>query len=330
MSTEQRDVRPFVGPPALEALLRRSVLRFGVHEMSAGDGVVVEEHEFLHSPARFELAKSSDDLKAAIAAAHDALAAIEVSAEQVGFAIILQSSYLKILDVWLDVPLAGLLGMQPHFDLTSPTRPDPFRTPQSGCSVEALFYFRGDRPRRPMQPWRYGTWLARGTFEISTDLAFTGFTPQPLTAAEKVAKKLAPKTARFVTLNGSSPFEEGLTEDSVEVWCDADLLAKMSASPKAAASVALQRQLFVDAVAAIVHAARSESQTLESSGWADVQRSLLGRVVAAIVPSGGGEAARQAACIGYLEMIKNDPARFLSYVEETAGLLGSYDSVLGG
>lgn len=330
MSTEQRDVRPFTGPAALEALLRQSILRFGVQSIESGDKKVVEEHEFINSPARLELARSPEELQNAVRASRSAFETLGIEETEVGFAIILQSSFLKILDVWMNVSLAELLTREPHFDLTSAGRPDALRSPRSGCTIEAIFYYRGNRTPRPKQPWRYGTWIARGTFEVSTELAFAGFTPQPLTASEKAAKKLAPKATRYITLNGNSPLESRLGEAAVEVWCDADLLATMSASPKAPSSVALQRQLFVDAIATIISAARDEAPALASAGWADVEESLLGRVVEAIAPSGGSKAARSAACSGYLEMIKVDPARFMTYVEETAGLLGSYETALGG
>jgi hypothetical protein len=181
-----------------------------------------------------------------------------------------------------------------------------------------------------MQPWRYGTWLARASFEVVTDLAFTGFTPQPLTAAIKAEKGLAPRTARYVTLGSVSPFEKGIAEDVVEVWCDADLLAKMSANSKALGSAALQRQLFVDAIAAIVNSAAAETSILASATWSDVENTLLGRAISVVTPSGTTEAARLATCATYLEMVKKDPAVFISYAEDVSGLLGSYDSVAGG
>jgi hypothetical protein len=101
----------------------------------------------------------------------------------------------------------------------------------------------------------------------------------------------------------------------------------MSASPKSKASVALQRQLFVDTIVAVVHAARLDPE-LTTSAWPDVKDSLLGRVISAVAPKTGNEEAKSAACGTYLEMIRTDPAKFVAFAEEAAGLLSAVNDGL--
>jgi hypothetical protein len=133
---------------------------------------------------------------------------------------------------------------------------------------------------------------------------------------------------RYITLGGVSPLEEGIGENSVEVWVDADLLAKMSATPRGKTSTALQRQLFVDAIANVVHSARSES-ALADLGWLDVKDSLLGRVIEVVAPSSSSVEVHTAACVSYLNMVKTHPARFLAFAEESAGVTSAFEAGMG-
>ncbi len=328
MSTEQRDVRPFAHVGALDDLLHRSTLRVGLETVENDGKVVLDEDVFLRARVTLILASDVATIDAAVGAAASDLASLDVSADDLAFAVVLSSGYLKIAEFACQAPLVELAGLGHEIDLSGSVRPSALRSPRAGCQVEALIYLAKERPRQPLRPWRFGTWISRASFELVTEHGYSGFTPKPLTAAKKVELKLPAKTVRFIVL-GDSPLEQGVTEDSVEVWFDADLLAKMSATPKGKTSVALQRQLFIDAVAAVV-AAAGRHPDLNKSGWADVKDTLLGRVVAAVAPSSHSEEARARACMSHLELIKSDPAKFLTYAEEAAGLAAAYDSMLEG
>lgn len=329
MSTEHRDVRPFASIPALDHLLRHAVLRYGMEEVEAGGRVILEEDVFLRAPARLVLAKDTDDVAKAVENSLAALSALDLSVDDLSFAIVISSSYLKNTEFRARVPLRELADLGPVIELSSEPRPAPFRSPRAGCTVEALVYLSTARSNLPLRPWRFGTWLARAEFEVVTEHVFTGFTPKPLTPKIKQDLGLPPKAMRYITLGGASPLEEDVSEDSVEVWFDADLLAKMSAMPRSKASVALQRQLFVDAITAVVSAARVEDGFMNVA-WPDVKDTLLGRVVQAVAPSSGNEDVRNAACANYLQMIKDDAAKFLAFAEEAAGLVAAHDAELEG
>jgi len=328
VSTEQRDVRPFASIPELDDLFKSAVLRYGIVEIESGGRAILDEDAFVRAPVELVLATNVGSLAASLERSHDALAELDLSLDDVSFVVAISSSYLKSVEFRSQVAMSAVVDVGTAITLSSEPRPAPFLSPRSGCTVEVLAYLSSPRSKAPLRPWRFGTWLARGVFEVVTEQHFTGFTPKPLTTQKKGEFKLSPKAMRYITL-AASPLEEGITEDSVEVWFDADLLAKASAISTGKASMAMQRQLFVDAVSAVVHAAKAEPE-LAGAGWADVRNTLLGRVVLAVAPTSGNEDVRNAACTSYLEMIKTDPAQFLSFAEEAAGLVAAFDSALEG
>jgi hypothetical protein len=329
VSTEQRDVRPFASVEAFDFLLKHAVVRVGAELVETAGSLVLEEDVFLRSNVSLNLASDASAVAKAVEAASSDLESLELEVDDLAFAVVLSSGYLKIAEFQHQMPLSELAGAGPSLLLSGPPRPAALRSPRAGCQIEALIYLATERSRRPLRPWRYGTWIANARFALLTQHAFTGFTPKPLTPEKKAELSLPPKTVRYISLGGASPVEDGVMEDSVEVWFDADLLAKMSANPKSKASVALQRQLFVDAIASIVSQSKV-TENFDQQTWADLQDTLLGRVVALVAPSHANEGARTAACMTYLQMIQERPAHFLAYAEEAAGLIGALDAELGG
>ena len=328
MSTEQRDVRPFAPVAALDHLFKHARLKVGSDVFEAGATAVLEDDVFQRAGVSLELASDSGVIAAALAASTPDFEDLGLTVDDLAFAVVLSSSYLKISEFVHRVPLSQLAGAGPHFVLSGSPRPSALRTPRSGCQVDVLVYLDVQKPQVPLRPWRFGTWISRASFSLTTHHAFAGFTPKPLTAEMKLELGLPPKTVRYIVLGDESPLTEGVGEDSVEVWFDSDLLAMMSLNPKGKTSVALQRQLFVDAIAAVVAESRVSEQ-FDVMSWADVKDSLLGRVVALVAPKSGNEDARTSACVNYLEMVKHQPAKFMAYAEEAAGLINALGELEG-
>ena len=324
MSTEQRDMRPFSPVEALDGLAAAIRLRVGDELLEPGGGKILDESVYLHTPVTVVLPGRAD-VSAAVDAAAAELEELELTLDDVKFVVVMSSGYLKLLDFAGESALGDLPKASSEIHLTKGSRPRALRAPHGGCTVEVLFYLANEKPKKTGRPWRYATWLAKASFELSTEQAFRGFTPRPLTATEKADRKLSPKTVRYITLDNNSPIEPDLTEDLVEVWIDADLLAQMSIAPKSKSSVALQRQFFVDAVAAVVSAAVA-LPTLAGLGWSDIKETILGRVVSMVAPSSTKPEVRETACQNYLDMLKENPAQFMSYVEAAAGLSSAFEA----
>ena len=327
MSSEQRDIRPVGSVSAFDDLLNGSSLLVGDQRYDHDERVILEEISFLNSPVAIDLG-GHDKVVEALAAAKAELDSLDLELDHLEFAVILSSSYLRILEFRHKMPLAQLASTANPLILSSGKRPDALRAPRSGCTIELTIHLAQQRPRQPLKPWRVGSWISRASWALTTDLAFTGFTPKPLTAEKKKEMSLPQRATRYITLT-SSPLDPDVNEDSVELWFDADLLAKISANPRTKLAVALQRQLFVDAVAAVVNHSR-HLDGFASLAWADVKDTLLGRVVSVVGPNHSNEAARDLACTGFLEDLKSDPARFMTLVEDAAGLTAAYEAGLDG
>ncbi|MEQ1698532.1 MAG: hypothetical protein ABMA25_00385 [Ilumatobacteraceae bacterium] len=313
---------------AFEDLLDKAILLVGGEQIEAGGRKILDESEFLNSRVSLRLGDPVA-VSSAIAAAKGDLEHLGVTVEQLDFGVFLTSSYLKISEVRHRMRLQDLGSAVPDLHLTTPTRPAALRSPRSGCTIEACIVLATQQPQQPLRPWRLGSWVCRRSWDLTSEVAFTGFTPRPLTPEVRARLKLGAKAVRYITLDGVSPLEEGFGEDAVQVWFDADLMAKMSANPKSKASVALQYQLFLDAVLAIVTESRMGEQ-FDLMSWDEIERTILGRIIGMLVPVSAGEVARKSACASYLDMLKSDVARFMSHVEDAIGVASALNAGLDG
>ena len=324
MSIEQRDMRPFSPVDALDRIADAIRLRVGDELLEPGGGKILDESVYLHTPVNVVL-PGRVVIEEELEAARADLERLDLAADDVKFVVVMSSGYLKLLDFAAECLLGDLSKVPSEIHLTKGGRPRALQAPHGGCTIEVLFYLANEKPKKTGRPWRYATWLAKSTFELATEQAFRGFTPKPLTAAEKAARALSPKTVRYITLDNNSPIEPDLTEDLVEVWIDSDLLAQMSVAPKSKSSVALQRQFFVDAVAAVVSAAVA-LPGIADLGWSEIKETILGRVISMVAPSNSKPEVRESACKVYLDMLKTNPPQFMSYVEAAAGLSTAFEA----
>ncbi len=328
MSTEQRVIRPFSPLPGLDALAREIRLRVGPDELVDGERVLLTRDVYMHSPVSLvvpEIREGGD----AVAAIADELERRDLNFDDVGFAVTLYTRYLKILNFECRSTLTDWLNLETEVQVATPTaRPPALQAPHGGCSVEAMFYLRSEKPRQPNRPWRFGTWLARSSFEIVTEDSLTGFIPKSLTAERKAAMKLAAKTVSYVSMGGNSPLEPDCGIDDVELWIDADLLSRLSLMPLDKRSVALQTQFFMLTISEIVAAAVADAG-LRLVGWADIETSILGKVISILIPNKSSADARKSLGESYLDMIKGDSQRFMSFIQEKAELGDSIDAQLG-
>lgn len=327
MSSEQRDIRAIGSVAALDDLVSGARLFVGDSAYGSGESIFLDDMTYRHASIKLDLG-GCERVEQLVAASIADLESLDLHPRHLEFAVILSSRYLRILETRHRHPLEQLADAADSLVLTSGERPKALRAPRSGATVELSIHLAEERPRHPLRPWRLASWIARTSWSVTTESGFSGFTPKPLTPDKKIEFGLAKRAVRYVTLSGS-PFERDVTEDAVEVWIDSDLLAKISANPKTKQADALQRQLFVDAISTVVAQAGADPE-FKLAVWADVKSTLLGRVVSLVCPNQSSEMARDAAGASFLAMLKSDPAQFLTYVEDAAGLGSAYEAGLDG
>lgn len=337
MGLEQREIRPFESVEALDQLCDAMTLIVGDQVALPDSGLILEEDVYLRTGVALRLAKDIDSLRQLIGelsgdSGASPLAALDLTIDDLEFVVISTSWFLRIVDIIDRRPLADLAAGELLVDVSGTPRRDSLRSPNAGCEIVAMVSLASSRQKQPLRPWRAGTWLARSTFSLSTAQSFNGFTPKPMDAAKKAELSLPPTCTRFITMGKVSPLDEDTNEDSLEMYVDEALLASMSAMPRSKGSKALQQQFFVDSVTEVARAARENRSDdvpdLDTCAWADIERSLIGKVITALAPKSTDAAQQAASCTALLDVLREEPARFVAHAEALAGILGSFDALM--
>ena len=324
MSAEITEVRPFDPVESLDQLLKDMEVRFGDSTIACDGWTFVSEESFLRSPVVLRLAGESD-LRHSLVAVEEELETSPYCMTDLTLVVVLSSAFLKQAEVTLRVPLLELSHFGGMIELSGPPRPRVFRSPNAGCQIDVNVCLSRELPRKPLQAWRAWTWISRASFRVKSERSFTNFTPRPLTDVDRDRLGLPRGAFRYVTMADASPLEVGTNGESLELWVDADALATMAASNTSMSSVILQRQLFVDAISAVVRAA-SADPSLRSVTIQDLEETLLGSVLRLVA---GANATSEALSL-HLDMVIVDPALFLARVEDIVGMLGSVGDLFGG
>ena len=328
MATETRIVRPFPIPAAVDEFINSARLHVGDLTLEPDGRATLDRDEYLNAPLTLSIGGLGGLTTDNLEAVGNGLLDIGVNSDSVLLTVNLYSSFLKISQYLLSGPLSGAASLPAPIGIASAgNRPDALRAPHSGCRVEVALLLAAAREPTLGQPWRTGTWIARSRFNVSCQLEHAGFTPRPMDAEQKALLGLSPNATRYVTLPaGLDPLRDEASPDVLELWVDHDLLGAIAAQPKAALSVALQRQLFVDAFNAVTNIAQRDPN-IDELLWADIEDSLLGRLIAGLAGAGGSGVASRRQQLFF--MMRDDHAKFMAVVEDHAGLTASLIKAMG-
>jgi hypothetical protein len=326
MSSETRIVRPYVGIDRLTAALDDARLFVGQNEYQSGSSVIVPLESFLMRPVSLVLSPSDDEFEALATDLARGVQELDLAPDDVDVVVVASTPYLKLTEVVSQVRLSKLEEAGRVLLLTDQGRPRPLQTPHGGYSIDVYLALADQREPIALRPWRKGTWLARTRFSVTTDLGSVGFVPRPLTSEVKEELGLPAGAVRYVVLEDETPLLSEVSDDAVQLFVDSDLLAQMSAAPRSPASQAIQLQLFVDAIRAILDAADDDESFQDLMSVADVEGSLLQRIMAMVAGRGVSESDsdfrdRQDE---FLKMARTSRARFMAHVEETCRLRGQF------
>ena len=326
MSSETRTIRPFVGGADFQRALGRCALQRLDGSGAEGGDVRVDLDEFLNAPIILRFPGDTMEL------VHSGLASCDLRPRDVDLVVLVSSPRLRFVDVAYRAPLSELGESLTSLQVGEEERPRAFRAPHGGADIRVYFCLNKQLPQRPLMPWRKGTWLGMQEFRVRTELSGTGFVPIRLTDEDRQRLGLPPDTVRFVTLEDADPFDSSPSGDAVKLYIDGDLLDRLAVMSSTPFGKHLQRQLFLDAVTAVVFAAHAEARErpeLVSQHVDDFAGSLVHRLVGMVAGRGArsGEAdARQSA---YRRMLE-DPNLFLARVEARMGLRRTLLESFGG
>jgi hypothetical protein len=310
MATETRVVRPYQDIAEAQRVLERWVYRVGDDTFPPDSLISIPRSEFVAAGPAIAFDGSDEEYETARDELRTALSAIGLTGEQVEFMLGAGTPRLKLHDV----VYSHLLGIDielPREIVVDRTKARALRTPFGGCTIEvALCLAREIEPdtEYPLRPHRKGTWLARSTLQLRTTSDRAGFPVYPLTAEERARLDLSDETIRYVVLE--APLQPSESSE-LRVYLDADLYSRVNAQPNSPGSRALQRELWVSTMTAIVLES-VRSPELANATLDDLDETWLGRLIEWV--SGPRREDQQT----WLETIKDHPSAFVSQIDVLA------------
>lgn len=313
MSTEARTVRPFGDFGYLTDVLETLTFEFGPDACLANQNIAIEidANAFALRPAQIVWAEESgfDDFKYSVV---KAVGAIEIPVDAVSLTVVASTSYLKDARVVASCSLRDINELKRVTRLTGPPRAPAFLAWQSGFTVDAFLLLNRPLRRAALQPWRKGTWLARASFAVYTQLGRQVFLPTPLTDEIRRRIGVPLKTMRYVELGDHDPLTALQDQGEEPVfYVDERILAELSAAPKSTASAALQVQLALDFISQTIHAASRQLADDPTKSAHDA--SLIGFIARFIL----GSQLTEETKAQIVDEIRTDPPRVLAKVEDS-------------
>jgi hypothetical protein len=326
MSSEHRENRPFKAIPQLDALLAQMKLYVGDQVVQPDSSAVVSDDVFLHSPFVLRLAADETVLRETVQAALSAVEASPYEATDLALVVVASSPYLKIAEVLAVVELPEMAELPASRALTGPVRPKAMQSARSGCEIEVAICLNKTREFKPLEAWRRWSWLSLSRFGVGTEAALGGFVPLPLDAAKRTEFGLPNGTMRYILIdNDVSVTSPDSSEDSLQLYVDADLLALMSVNDKGSNSKYLQRLLFIDAVWVVVNHALLVDDIVDLTPD-DIKGSLLDKVL----HMAAGPSATTTQITAMLDLMREKPADFMARIEHRVDVLGAAHELVGG
>ena len=313
-SKESRIIRPYNGLSPFEDLFSGTQLFVGRFGSADSGSLNVPASDYKNGGIFLRLNKEGDDNFSDEFLKH--LVKTGLAKKDIEFLIFATTPFLKITKILWRGNIDELSSIGQDIQLTKAGRADPFRSPKAGCEVTFAAVLQKTLPKKPLTPHRSGTWLAKAHFSITTDDGEIGFTPRPLTAEDRGKLGLHPGVLRYVEV--SDVLSSETTEQDVILWADEELLNSALAQQNSHGARAFLHQLSLTAISAIVTSAQQElnSRNGQRIEWDEIQGSLLARII-----TGGDPKMSQTSKQNYLEMVDQDPNKFIALIEDRISAL---------
>ena len=314
MSSETRDIRPFNVATSLERIFKNSKLLFGDLECEPNSRITVEDTT-TYGIRRAEIILTEElhfeDFKRTLA---NGASSSGINHSLLSLLVTISTSYLKITDIVWQQPLTDLATLPRTLNLTENERPRALQASLTGSTVDIYLMRTETAQPRPLHPWRKGTWLARARFKIETHRDISLFRPIPLDYTTRAELNLPEGTMRYVQMGDHEPAEPYDNTEAPVFYVDRELLSELNARSNSRAGAALQAQLALDFVSAVITASTEKVQSINT--YRELEDSLIGRVVRLIVPFRSPDSDRDVI----VRMINTDPAKAIAHAENAIAL----------
>ena len=319
LQSELREVRPYLGVDEIQEVLDAVTLTFGDATVEDRGRVTVPTRSFLRDRASLRLGLDEEDTKTFVKRLQTAVERAGLATKSCALVLVASTSRLKITEVVWEANLAELSSAEPLVEFAAgERRPRALQAPFGDFTATVYVLLSEQLESRPLRPWRKGTWLAKVSFVVATGLAEIGFTPIPLDSEARERLDLPEGCIRFVKV--TEPMDPSPPVESVQLYVDSDLLATMAAAPHTPGARAFQRQLFVDAINALVYETSTELARIgRAVELEDIEGSIvwnLLRRAAGAMPDGSPSRAERHAMESLLRLLADHPSQFMARVED--------------
>ena len=316
MSGESRLVRPYVGGQEFQQMLDACTLRCAGQVVAGGGEVSVSLDEYLNYPFSILL----DDIDWSLVEL--GAAALDLAPADIDLLVLLAAPRLRFVDTIFQRDLGDVDALPNHVQLSFPVRPRALRAPHGGADLRIYFCLNKALDQRLLRPWRKGTWLGQQEFRVRSDLSGSGFVPIRMTDDDREHLGIPKDTARFATLDDNDPFDPEPATDVVKLYVDGELLDRLAVGAATPVGKHIQRQLFVDATAAIVFAAHSrlaEDPALRNQHVDDFRGSLVHKLTEVVAGKSMDSATQDLRQSEYLRLC-DAPTAFIAQIEAKTGM----------
>lgn len=323
MTTATRTIRPYKGLGALSTVLEDMTMSFGPDVCQANKQLHLElhPHEFLVRPVQLEWAPDEAAFQRFAERVTNGLRAAELDPGSVEIVVVVKSSYLKLADIVFRWRASEIVGLPRRVPITrGMTR--ALSAPYSGFDIVVALVLACRLPRSPLKPFRKGTWLTRATFGVETRLSHIAFSPTPLTPEIRRELRIGARAMRFVDLDGYNVTEPAEEQGDPKFYVDSELLAQLNTRRSSPVSVALQTQLVIDFISAIIMRATEDDR--RGLTYAEIRSSLLGSVIRLLA----GEAAEESEYNKTLTGLLDNPSQAIANIEHVFNAPKMYLSAL--
>jgi hypothetical protein len=316
MSSETRVVRPYLGAHEFQHMLDSCALQCANQTIEGGGEIALGLDEYLNAPFVILLNGVSSSR------VDSGAAALDLDPGDIDLLVLVAAPRLRFVDTVFQSDLSKVNDLPNRIPLSLPARPRALRAPHGGADVRIYFCLNKFLEKRPLTPWRKGTWLAQKEFRVRSDLSGSGFVPIRMTDEDREHLGVPKETARFATLDDNDPFDPEPATDVVKLYVDGDLLDRLAVAAGTPVGKHIQRQLFVDATAAIVFAAHgrlAEEPSLRTQHVDDFRGSLVHKLTEVVAGSATDAVAPDLRQAAYQRMC-DAPTTFIAQIEAKTGI----------
>ena len=310
MSVETRTLRPFDPPAQFDEALKLARFHMGEQVCEPDSRLVIESAEdFLRAKPALSWADDDAQMARFRSLLREGAAASSAAPRDLGLVVLIYTSYLQIADVPYCIPLSECAST-PRLLSFAESRPRSLQASTHGAVVSAHVALLRKQLKRPLQPWRKGTWLAKTAFRLTLSRDASLFHPTPLTDEKRSELGLPRQAMRYVEIDDLHNLLRPVEDTELPTfYVDEELLARLNSEPASPFSKALQAQLVLDFMATAVALYNSDREA--TGDWDDLKDSLLGRIVRVVA---GGK-AEPTDCQEMLRRLERNPADFMARAE---------------